>query len=104
MANNPSGPLPSRLHEYPADAMPYTAAYVNIEHLLENMKKENMEKGAWINVIGYVVPQSIEEMRPKIMISDHCSAFVQAIAMWSAGTIEQKSYERSLAQRMMTGK
>ncbi|CBY01281.1 hypothetical protein IAQ61_003102 [Plenodomus lingam] len=63
---------------------------VNIEHLLETVKHNEVDVGTWINVLGYV------ERRQETGI------FVQAIAVWDAGNINLNAYVEAVQQRKAT--
>lgn len=77
-------------HNYPA-APSATVANVDIVHVLERIKSQEMEVGAWINVIGYV------ERR-----QEH-GVFVQAIAVWSADNVDLSAYEKAVDARKAAG-
>ncbi|KAF1983256.1 hypothetical protein K402DRAFT_338718 [Aulographum hederae CBS 113979] len=77
-------------HDYPREPAP-KHAHVNIDHLLESVKSEDIQSGVWLNVVGYV-----SQHTPK-------SVHVQALMMWSAGSIKLDVYERALNERLATG-
>jgi len=60
---------------------------VNIQHVLESIKRTEMDVGSWINVIGYV-----ERRKDK-------GIFVQAITIWSAGNVDLSAYEKAAEAR-----
>lgn len=70
-------------HNYPA-VKSAAVANVDIVHVLERIKSQEMEVGTWINVIGYV-----ERRKEK-------GVFVQAIAVWDAGNVDSSAYEKAV--------
>jgi hypothetical protein len=76
-------------HNYPiSNAL--VIANLDIEHVLERIKRRDVEVGTWLNVIGYV-----ERRKER-------GVFVQAIAVWHAGNIDLAAYEKALEQRKQT--
>jgi hypothetical protein len=63
---------------------------LDIEHVLERIKRIEMDVGAWINVIGYV-----ERRKDK-------GVFVQAVAIWDAGNVDLGAYEKAVEKRKET--
>lgn len=61
---------------------------MNIEHVLERIKRDEVEVGSWINVMGYV-----EQRKEK-------GVFVQAIAVWNAGNVDLDAYEKAVEKKM----
>ena len=79
---------------------PQIRAKVNVDLLVSSLKQEDTTVGEWLNVIGYVndhqnfntenqVARSVELVEVKI----------QAIMIWSAGSVKLADYERALQQR-----
>lgn len=66
-------------------------ANVNIQHVLERVKRTDLELGTWINVIGHV-----EHRLEK-------GIFVQAVAIWDAGNVDLKAYEQAVEKRKEVG-
>lgn len=66
-------------------------ANVDIEHVLETMKRDEVDVGTWINVIGYV-----EQRKEK-------GIFVQAIALWNAGNVDLVAYVDAVEKRKAAG-
>lgn len=77
-------------HDYPASTPP-RVANVNIEHVLERIKRHELDVGTWINVIGHV-----ERRKEK-------GIFVQAIAVWDAGNVDLSAYEKAVEKRQEAG-
>ncbi|KAF1965143.1 hypothetical protein BU23DRAFT_35089, partial [Bimuria novae-zelandiae CBS 107.79] len=73
-------------HTYPVTDTP-KIAQVNIEHVLESVKRHEIDVGSWINVIGYV------ELRNRKGIH------VQAVAVWGAGDVNLEVYHRAVEGR-----
>lgn len=64
---------------------------MNIEHVLELMKRTDIDVGSWINVIGY-----IERKKEK-------GVSVQAIAVWDAGNVDLEAYQKAVEARKDAG-
>lgn len=77
-------------HDFSASSVPIVAN-VDIEHVLERVKRSDLELGTWINVIGHV------EHRPEKGV------FVQAVAIWDAGNVDLKAYEKAVEKRKEVG-
>jgi len=73
-------------HNYPSSSAT-KIANVNIEHVLESIRRTEVDVGSWINVIGYV-----ERRNEK-------GIFVQAIAVWSAGNVNLDAYQKAVEAR-----
>ena len=95
-------------HAHPAPPDCSVAAHVDINLLLENTKRENLEVGAWVNIVGYV--QNLKHPQPRIKAfreaqevgssqSVHTIVQIQAIMLWSAGGIKINEYEKAVTQR-----
>ena len=101
-------------HAYPPPPSPCSTAVVDVNLLLDNMKSHDTAVGQWVNVIGYV------EAKPTLvnakgmdnqmskrgqagieMQSAIAGARVQAVMLWSAGSINLAEYERTLTARTM---
>ncbi|KAH8712075.1 CST complex subunit Ten1 [Phaeosphaeriaceae sp. PMI808] len=77
-------------HDSTRNASP-VIANVNIEHVLEQIKRHELDVGTWINVIGYVQQRK-----------EQC-VFVQAVAVWDAGQIDQDAYLKAVEKRKEVG-
>ncbi|KAF2186236.1 hypothetical protein K469DRAFT_630998 [Zopfia rhizophila CBS 207.26] len=73
-------------HRYPTSAPP-SIVHVNVEHVLESIKRCEVDVGSWINVIGYVEKRAEKRV------------FVQALVVWDAGNVDLDAYERGVDQR-----
>ncbi|KAF2653608.1 hypothetical protein K491DRAFT_717901 [Lophiostoma macrostomum CBS 122681] len=73
-------------HNHPPSSPP-RAAHVNIDHVLESIKRKEIDVGSWINVIGYV-----ERRKEK-------GIFVQAITVWDAGNVDLEAYQKAVEAR-----
>jgi hypothetical protein len=76
-------------HNYPTSSQP-VVANVDVEHVLERVKRHELDVGTWINVIGYV-----EQRKEK-------GVFVQAVALWDAGDVDLEAYGRAVEKRQQT--
>lgn len=66
-------------------------ANVNVEHVLEQTERQELDVGTWINVLGYV-----ERRKER-------GVFVQAVAIWDAGNVDLSAYESAVAKRKEAG-
>jgi hypothetical protein len=76
-------------HDYPATNPP-VITNLDIEHVLERVKRHEVEVGTWLNVIGHV-----ERRKER-------GVFVQAVAVWDAGNVDLAVYEQAVEQRKQT--
>ena len=91
-------------------------ALVDVNLLLETIERENLEIGAWVNVIGYVGGVSRGEEagllgRNQSSKLKHVDADtggktvkveVQAVMVWSAGAVKTSDYERAIERRLQS--
>lgn len=83
-------------------------AVVDVNILLENLKREDIAVGAWVNIVGYVkevinkseIAKGLNEDTGQGGISRVDLVKVQAIMLWPAGGIKIGEYERALTQRL----
>jgi hypothetical protein len=73
-------------HKYPTSAS-HVVANVDIVHVLERVKRHELDVGTWLNVIGYV-----EQRKEK-------GVFVQAVTIWDAGDVDLEVYEKAVEKR-----
>jgi len=73
-------------HDYPVSSQPLIAN-LDIEHMLERIKRHELDVGAWLNVIGYVERKSEK------------GVFVQAVTIWDAGNVDLVAYEKAMEKR-----
>ena len=80
-----------------------TTAVVDINLLSETMKRTDTQVGEWVNVIGYV---QVEEdgrrgaRKKKVQREEQGQTVkVQAVVLWSAGSVKLAEYEKSVAMR-----
>ena len=77
----------SLFHNFPSPQSRHSVQ-VDISQILDTVHHQNLQTGAWLNVIGYITP-STSKSRSK----------VQAILVWSAGAINLQQYETALISR-----
>ncbi len=95
-------------HAYPSAYDANVIAVVDVNLLLENLRREDIAVGAWVNIIGYVEEMINQREQAKDLdgtmgqegISRVDMVKVQAIMLWSAGGIKIGEYERALIQRL----
>jgi hypothetical protein len=73
-------------HNYPTSE-PALVADVDIELILEVTKRNYLDVGTWLNVIGHV------QYRQENGVS------VQAVAIWDAGNVDLVAYQRAFEKR-----
>lgn len=91
-------------HNYPAVAANSTTiALVDVNLLLSMLKPTDTQVGEWVNVIGYVTSQPVftakKERKSGSEALKRATVSVQAVMLWSAGSIKLGEYERVLAER-----
>ena len=95
-------------HAYPSAFDVTVIALVDVNLLLENLKREDIVVGAWVNIAGYVEETMNKREKVKAMdgnmgrgrIPRVDLVKVQAIMLWSAGSIKIGEYERALTERL----
>lgn len=73
-------------HDYPPSSASIIAN-VDMEHVLERAKQNELDVGTWLNVIGHV-----ERRRDK-------GVFVQAVTIWDAGNVDLDAYQKAVEKR-----
>lgn len=89
-------------HRYPAATPNAPTACVDLNLLLSSLKSTDTQVGAWVNVMGYVTEPAaldLKERKAKVDVPKGREVFVQAIMLWSAGSINLGEYERVLKER-----
>lgn len=76
-------------HDFPSKG--HYTAQVDISQLLDTIDRQNLQIGAWLNIIGYITPSASKSR-----------SNVQAITLWSAGAINLQQYETALVLRQTT--
>ncbi|KAF4169820.1 hypothetical protein CNMCM6936_006056 [Aspergillus lentulus] len=95
-------------HDYPrrrfstnAGTEPASVA-VDVNAVLESVTAEELRVGAWVNVVGYVRRWSSDggdhDVLRKLMMSN--PVYVEAVIVFSAGTVELGEYERVLREAL----
>jgi len=96
-------------HAYPSPPTINAIALVDVTLLLEGLKREDIEVGAWVNVIGYVedvVKDAGRKMNGKrkeegqVEAGGPVKVRVKAVMLWSAGGVKVGEYERVLEERI----
>ena len=85
-------------HNYPENARRVVAC-VQLDHVLEATKQEDLQIGTLVNIIGYVsekAPERILDVRKDIKGS---RVVVDAVLLWSAGSVKLEEYEAALVAR-----
>ena len=94
-----------------------TIALVDVNVVLEGLKREDTQVGAWINVVGYVEEVVREGKRGQWQVQEKMGPAtrngervregprvvrvrVQAIVLWNAGGVKIGEYERTLENRL----
>ena len=89
-------------HAYPSAFDITVIALVDVNLLLEILRREDIVVGAWVNIVGYVeeTVNKREKVRGQGGIPRVYLVKVQAIMLWSAGSINIGEYESSLTERL----
>lgn len=96
-------------HAYPPPPAVNAIALVDVTLLLEGLKREDTEVGAWVNVIGYVEDvvkeggrkmNGIRKEQGGVEAGGPVMVRVKAIMLWSAGGVKVGEYERVLEERI----
>lgn len=96
-------------HAYPPPPAVTATALVDVTLLLEGLRREDIQVGAWVNVIGYIeeaVLGKAKKMTKALMEGSAVKADntpmmkVKAVMLWSAGGVKVGEYERVLEDRL----
>ena len=95
-------------HDYPCSHASTTVALVDVNLLLESLKREDTQVGAWVNVIGYVEgvvgDGRVVELGEGNGLSTGGARIVEvkvkAVMLWSAGGVRIGEYEKALEERL----
>jgi hypothetical protein len=79
-------------HNFPEGSQ--RKAEVDVRLLLETLTSTDTRIGEWVNIIGYIT----EPMPTSLTARNPYHASIQAIVLWSAGSIKLDDYEKILAQ------
>ncbi|EEU45490.1 uncharacterized protein NECHADRAFT_102654 [Fusarium vanettenii 77-13-4] len=83
----------SLAHLYPRDTN--VTALVDVSLLLETLNSEQTRVGEYLNIIGYITAKKV--LRDvKLSSREEVQVSVQAIALWSTGSMDLQKYERIL--------
>lgn len=93
-------------HAYNPHSATTAVALVDVSLLLENVKGEDLEVGAWLNVLGYCEGIVKERLHIKDERGRDGDAGrvpkvkMKAVMLWNAGGVKIGEYERVLAERV----
>ena len=96
------------LHSYPSTAKTTVVAEIDVNIILETVKREDLELGAWVNVMGYVTEHRADRSVTKALKgtenvpSEKAIMAIQAIMLWNAGSINLANYEKAVSQRLQS--
>ena len=93
-------------HTVQQHGLPTTQASIDVRLILESIKAYDLQRGTWLNIIGYVrKPKQWQKKMVSSNTNDGKAAampVVQAIIAWDAGAIKVADYEAALvSQRKM---
>jgi hypothetical protein len=88
---------------FPQGVLPTPQASIDVRLVLESINAHDLQRGSWVNIIGYV---RRPEQRQKRTISSNANntqkpeiPIVQAIIVWGAGAIKVADYETALVNQ-----
>ncbi len=88
-------------HNFPTSAPRSVTAHVNIELVSSSLKPTDTQIGEWVNVIGHITdaPPRRQGTRRTRSLGTGNVVNVQAVVLWSAGSVKLGDYERILGER-----
>ncbi|EJT74224.1 hypothetical protein GGTG_08068 [Gaeumannomyces tritici R3-111a-1] len=86
-------------HDKAAAHGPRVRALIDVNLLLQSLKAEQTRAGEWVNVIGYIAPEPDQPRAPGPLPGEHHRVHVQAIVLWSAGSLNIQEYTSTVAAR-----
>jgi hypothetical protein len=91
-------------HRYPTASSPVVTR-VDIDLVLESIKRIDLQIGAWINVMGLTcdITASTNANADEKVAGSARQTAVQAIMIWNAGSFKIEEYEESLQARKDCG-
>ncbi|KAF2671388.1 hypothetical protein BT63DRAFT_412425 [Microthyrium microscopicum] len=92
-------------HHYPRATATQVVAKVNLDHVLESARPVELQKGAWVNVVGYTVGRSEDPVYVADVGKTAVEAVVcvKAVMLWGDGDLNLDDYEQALQGRKDTG-
>ena len=84
-------------HHFPKRRDGAPKVFVNVTAILDTLKKEDIQTGAWINVVGYIAPPSL--LLAKSGNYNIEIPTIQALMIWTADSINLGEYEKVLVER-----
>ena len=104
-------------HAYPKSSTKTIRALVDVNVILETLRRDDLEVGAWVNVLAYVNPDQAESDTKRLSSERHrakpsasgatseggnstIKVKLQAVMLWSAGAIKIADYERAVESKM----
>ncbi|EXJ85840.1 hypothetical protein A1O1_06209 [Capronia coronata CBS 617.96] len=89
-------------HAFPKAAQPGPHALIDVNLILESTPSSVLERGRWVNVIGYVqnAHQGGRKRKATQLHNKDLPVFVQAILMWDAGPLRIADYEATLEEQI----
>lgn len=89
--------------EYAANAARNLTVFAGIGNVLESVKSELLQVGAWVNIVGYVKPHTqvsatLSRRRRSSSSSSRILSIptVEVLMIWSAGAIELSGYQSAV--------
>jgi Telomere capping, CST complex subunit len=90
-------------HTYPTEDPPTCVVRVDLSLVLETVHRDALDTGSWVNIIGYVkVSTSGKNKRKRsshIEVNPTPEVVVQAVLLWTAGSLRIGEYERALERQ-----
>jgi hypothetical protein len=90
-------------HAFPQPLLPTPKASVDVRLVLESIKAHDLQRGSWLNIIGYVRKPEQRQKKPTNSDTDEVRMaslpIVQAIVVWDAGAIKVADYEAALVRQ-----
>lgn len=87
-------------HAFPHNVLPTPQALVDVRLVLELMKAQYLQRGSWLNIIGYVQKHDQRQKKTTTLTKQDAqiasTPTVQAIVIWDAGAIRIADYEAAL--------
>ena len=92
-------------HAYPPPPHICPAALVDVNILLSTLKSTDTQIGEWVNVMGYLEEKDRgsknKKGRGRRERGDVSAVRVQAVMLWSAGSVKLGEYEKAALGRKM---
>lgn len=92
-------------YEYAVTASSSSIIFASIDNVLESIKSDLLQVGAWVNIVGYVKPPTqitLPSKRRRESSKMLSVPTLEVLVIWSAGAIKLSDYQSAMRSRQAT--